>query len=997
MDANKSWSSGFEFVDIEIIDHKNETEKEKPVEKFKCDQCSLFFLNKEKLILHQKKHVTESEESVKCRYCNKILSITEESKESYSNRKCETCEYRCTICPQRFLRHSSLLNHEKNHKLPRKKRTSLINRKRINGLKTPYNIENRVSKRGRPRKYPLIASNTTNKEKENSELGISPKKKQKIQSESSGSDDSTVNLDNEVSPNTKTLKRSSVRAGKSSAEVMSSPTKNKTNTALSSSPLSTQISENGVNYKPFSCHVCGDHFVSDSVLLEHIKTHGDVTKGFKCKHCDDEFVDIYKMQFHLAICPFAEDELETSIKKNSLPPQFLAKQSVTVNEIPRKRGRPRKIKTDMPQNSEEVHKPVTTTAKRYSIKRKSDDPAGSVIKTPRGVRTSLPVRFRKNSRSKSLVTDTSSGINEQGESHSDDNVDDDSEDVMVDDDLNTSTKNDHLDSGDEERKKMHACPFPRCDFKFTREKALLCHMRNHNDDFDEVLKCHKCDIPFDDLRSLRIHIDDCKGIKEEKDDDFEEPDDPDIDDQSEGVFHTFQRSKGSFLCKVCGRAYNTAAKLKSHNCQGANPLSMVFPCRLCGEQLISQALLKKHFAENHPDRKVYQCPTCQMEFDDLVEANDHMMAHIKNNYECSVCFEKLLTKPKLMDHYAEYHPGVDRSTCSICNKKYSDPSALAKHRHVHTGERPFQCPICYMTFTLKCSQVVHLRRHTNYRPYKCKNCPKTFFNCGDLRKHNRRHTGERPYQCGVCNYRFTLKESLNNHVKTHLVERPFQCAHCPRAFTTKTNLKNHIHLHGEAAPYQCPLCSDTFYQLGHVRTHLKNNHIDEFGKDFMCEICRKDQGNPLQLLQHLMSHDINKVKEENTLSNVANGNTDSESMPVVKRKRGRPRKHPVPPVYNAITKRNGQKRFYIKTEKSAAPIEVRLRKTRTKKLKSDSTLLENSDGVVKDEIKVEDEETDGIYEVAKYEPVVKDEFSCTMCNSVFTCFEGLLNHVQIHI
>ncbi|KAG8288800.1 hypothetical protein J6590_010912 [Homalodisca vitripennis] len=504
----------------------------------------------------------ESEDSVKCRYCNKILSITEESKESYSNRKCETCEYRCTICPQRFLRHSSLLNHEKNHKLPRKKRTSLINRKRINGLKTPYNIENRVSKRGRPRKYPLIASDTTNKEKENSELGISPKKKQKIQSESSGSDDSTVNLDNEVSPNTKTLKRSSVRAGKSSAEVMSSPTKNKTNTAVSNSPLSTQISENGVNYKPFSCHVCGDHFVSDSVLLEHIKTHGDVTKGFKCKHCDDEFIDIYKMQFHLAICPFAEDELETSIKKNSLPPQFLAKQSVTVNEIPRKRGRPRKIKTDMPQNSEEVHKPVTTTAKRYSIKRKSDDPAASVIKTPRGVRTSLPVRVRKNSRSKSLVTDTSSGINEQGESHSDDNVDDDSEDVMVDDDLNTSTKNDHLDSGDEERKKMHACPFPRCDFKFTREKALLCHMRNHNDDFDEVLKCHKCDIPFDDLRSLRIHIDDCKGIKEEKDDDFEEPDDPDIDDQSEGVFHTFQRSKGSFLCKVCGRAYNTAAKLK---------------------------------------------------------------------------------------------------------------------------------------------------------------------------------------------------------------------------------------------------------------------------------------------------------------------------------------------------------------------------------------------------------------------------------------------------
>uniref|UniRef100_A0A1B6FAY1 C2H2-type domain-containing protein n=1 Tax=Cuerna arida TaxID=1464854 RepID=A0A1B6FAY1_9HEMI len=985
MDANKSWSLGFEFVDIEIIDHKNETGKEKPVEKFKCDQCSLFFLNKEKLVLHQKKHVTESEESVKCRYCNKILSISEESKESYSNRKCETCEYRCSKCPQRFLRHSSLLNHEKNHKLPRKKRASLVNRKRMNGLKTSNSIGNQVSKRGRPRKYPVISSDAINKEKEISELGNSPKKKQKIQLQSPVCNDSTVNHDNEVSPKIKTLKRSYVRAGKSSEEGMSSPTKNKRNSAFSNS----QTSEKGVNYKPFSCHICGDNFVSDNVLLEHIKTHGDASEGFKCKHCDEGFVDIYKMQFHLAICPFAEDELETSIKKNSLPPKFLAKPSVTVSETPRKRGRPRKIKPDMPQDSEEVHKPVTATTKGFSKKRKTDDPAEFVIKAPRSVQTSLPVRVRRN-RSKSLLTDSSSGINDQGESHSEDNIDDDSEDLVVDDDLNTSTKTDHLDdSGVDDKKKVHACPFPRCDFKFTREKALLCHMRNHNDDFDESLKCHKCDIPFDDLRSLRKHIDDCKGIKEEKDDDFEEPEGPDMDDQTEGTFHTFQRSKGSFMCKVCGRAYNSAAKLKSHNCQGANPLSMVFPCRLCGEQLINQNLLKKHFIENHPDNKVYQCPTCQLEFDDLVEANDHMMAHIKNEYECSVCFEKMLSKPRLMEHYAENHPGVDRSVCSICNKKYSDPSALAKHRHVHTGERPFQCPICYMTFTLKCSQVVHLRRHTNYRPYKCKNCPKTFFNCGDLRKHNRRHTGERPYQCGVCSYTFTLKESLNNHVKTHLVERPFQCAHCPRTFTTKTNLKNHIHLHGEVEPYQCPLCSDTCYQLGNLRTHLKNNHIDEFGTDFKCQICSKDQGSPLQLLQHFMSHHIVKV----SLSNVPNDVTDLESMPAVKRKVGRPRKNSLQPVYN------GQKRFFIKTEQSAAPIEVRLWKTGAKKLKSetDRMLLENSDGVVKDEIKLEDDETDGIYEVAKYEPVVKDEFSCTMCNSVFTCFEDLLNHVQIHI
>ncbi|XP_046680996.1 zinc finger protein Xfin-like isoform X4 [Homalodisca vitripennis] len=846
MDANKSWSSGFEFVDIEIIDHKNETEKEKPVEKFKCDQCSLFFLNKEKLILHQKKHVTESEESVKCRYCNKILSITEESKESYSNRKCETCEYRCTICPQRFLRHSSLLNHEKNHKLPRKKRTSLINRKRINGLKTPYNIENRVSKRGRPRKYPLIASNTTNKEKENSELGISPKKKQKIQSESSGSDDSTVNLDNEVSPNTKTLKRSSVRAGKSSAEVMSSPTKNKTNTALSSSPLSTQISENGVNYKPFSCHVCGDHFVSDSVLLEHIKTHGDVTKGFKCKHCDDEFVDIYKMQFHLAICPFAEDELETSIKKNSLPPQFLAKQSVTVNEIPRKRGRPRKIKTDMPQNSEEVHKPVTTTAKRYSIKRKSDDPAGSVIKTPRGVRTSLPVRFRKNSRSKSLVTDTSSGINEQGESHSDDNVDDDSEDVMVDDDLNTSTKNDHLDSGDEERKKMHACPFPRCDFKFTREKALLCHMRNHNDDFDEVLKCHKCDIPFDDLRSLRIHIDDCKGIKEEKDDDFEEPDDPDIDDQSEGVFHTFQRSKGSFLCKVCGRAYNTAAKLK--RCIHPSQENCDLTCRLCRVKFEDEKTLKKHFRRCHPGRFPYQCPKCPVEFDTISVRASHVATHVDSDqdFQCFVCSIKLPTYKELYFHYSHVHVGKLDMICKYCNKIFPTRTALQEHIRVHKLGSRFTCIFCPKSFFSSQSLTVHMKRHTNKRLYKCKVCHRAFLDSSAVFQH------------------------MLFHASALVAEQPFKCCICFLGFTQKSGLKTHIgNNHSEHTT--CPVCEETAEDVPEMILHILNHSI-KISKNSMSKaetIWMKksgvkketDQESPLPKLrgQKRMSLDDNKL------------------------------------------------------------------------------------------------------------------------------------------
>uniref|UniRef100_A0A1B6KYT6 C2H2-type domain-containing protein n=1 Tax=Graphocephala atropunctata TaxID=36148 RepID=A0A1B6KYT6_9HEMI len=1039
MDSKKSWSLGFEFVDIEIIDHKNESEEEKHTTKFQCDQCSLFFWNKEKLVQHEKKHVTETEESVTCRYCNKTLTITEESRESYANRKCETCEYRCSKCPQRFLRHSSLLNHEKNHILPRTKRVSLTSKI---GLKTSINRA-KVPRKRKAEKPIEQPSDAINKEKENSKQGINPKKKLKVQSELLVVKDSEIHYNDEVLPNvSKSPKRLPLRTSKSLQEEKLGAKKNKVNTTISDSPPSGSSSENAVNYKPFSCHICGETFATDSTLLEHIRSHGDVAKGFKCKHCGDEFDDIYKMQFHLAICPFAEDELETSIKKNS-PPPFITKPTLTSNGTPRKRGRPRKINLDISVDDDEepVDDSDSIRTKRISRKRKTYEHTESVGKVPKSVRTQLPKRSRSDSTPKPPLIDSSSGF-EKEESDCEDYVEDNPEYSQSCEDVETLTpRNEHLDSGEEDTKKVHACPFPRCGIKFTREKALLCHMRNHNDDFDESMKCHKCDIPFDDLQSLRKHINDCKGVKEERDDDFEEPEYPEVDDQNDATFHTFQKSQGSFMCKVCGRAYYSAAKLKSHNCQGANPLSMKFPCRLCGEELINQNSLKNHFKIHHPLSKVYQCPKCLLEFDDLMEANDHMLSHVKCSYECSVCLEKMNSKSSLIKHYAQEHSGVDRSVCGICNKKYSDPSALSKHRHVHTGERPYQCPICYMTFTLKNSQVVHLRRHTNYRPYKCKHCPKTFFNCGDLKKHTRMHTGERPYQCHVCKVRFPLKESLNNHVKTHWKIRPYKCPQCPKAFNSKTYLKYHIVIHWGVKPFQCPMCSESYYHLGSVRNHIKKHHINKFAKDFQCKVCRKDQGDPLQLLQHLMLHRYDIIKEagyHNDLTNLTlidpkpefkekdkGGRPKKQDLrkikPVstAKPTKGRPRKYPVTvaePTLSAKKKgRQRKNRIEDAGPTSGKREKGRQRKPRKNRVSSDigNQCQENdwvadndSDGESDDtiegvleanEIKLEDDSDTGVYEVATFQPVVKEEFACTMCNAVFTDMESLVNHVHIHI
>lgn len=289
----------------------------------------------------------------------------------------------------------------------------------------------------------------------------------------------------------------------------------------------------------------------------------------------------------------------------------------------------------------------------------------------------------------------------------------------------------------------------------------------------------------------------------------------------------------------------------SHDCTGSTPLSMKFPCRLCNVELTDQQMLKNHFTLHHPENLQFQCRTCHKEFDDLSEIIAHMGTHIQTANQCSLCLHTSSSKKDLQIHYTTVHPGVDRTICLICNKKYSDPGALAKHTMVHTGERPYYCPFCFMTFGLKCSQVVHIRRHTNYRPYKCQYCPKRFFNSGEIRKHSRLHTGEKPHKCTICKTSFTMRETLTNHLKTHN-EFNMKCHHCPMRFNDRKLIETHMSTHSGVKPFKCPLCTETNFDLGSLRRHIISVHIDNL--DTNCKICGRFEEDVSSLAQHILTH-----------------------------------------------------------------------------------------------------------------------------------------------
>ncbi|VDL91724.1 unnamed protein product [Schistocephalus solidus] len=99
--------------------------------------------------------------------------------------------------------------------------------------------------------------------------------------------------------------------------------------------------------------------------------------------------------------------------------------------------------------------------------------------------------------------------------------------------------------------------------------------------------------------------------------------------------------------------------------------------------------------------------------------------------------------------------------CRLCDKVYSQPSALKMHVRTHT--LPCQCAYCGKSFSRKWL----------------------------LKGHERTHTGERPYQCTTCHRSFADRSNLRAHMQTHQIDKRYKCSVCPRSFSRMGLLCKH--------------------------------------------------------------------------------------------------------------------------------------------------------------------------------------------------------------
>ncbi|XP_077569992.1 uncharacterized protein zbtb48 [Stigmatopora nigra] len=279
-----------------------------------------------------------------------------------------------------------------------------------------------------------------------------------------------------------------------------------------------------------------------------------------------------------------------------------------------------------------------------------------------------------------------------------------------------------------------------------------------------------------------------------------------------------------FGCQKCGKHYFRKENLLIHELRHC-AATQTFMCQTCSASFKGRQELRAHVAESHAEELPYKCKECAEQFMYKKHLMCHMMkvhAHPKP-HACTQCPKTFWTRHELQVHEAAKHLGEKPFVCEECGHRASTRNGLHMHiKAIHRNERPFICSICSHAFSQKNNLNMHLRVHSGERPYQCHLCGKTFRTQGSLEKHNRTHTGERPFPCDQCEQRFTEKGALLRHKACkHEEGHPHCCDVCNKTFKAKEQLRVHLRRHKGMRKFECADCGYKFTRQAHLRRHAQ--------------------------------------------------------------------------------------------------------------------------------------------------------------------------------
>eukprot|EP00088_Acartia_fossae_P064849 TRINITY_DN7988_c0_g1_i7.p1 TRINITY_DN7988_c0_g1~~TRINITY_DN7988_c0_g1_i7.p1 ORF type:complete len:651 (+),score=62.43 TRINITY_DN7988_c0_g1_i7:91-2043(+) len=250
------------------------------------------------------------------------------------------------------------------------------------------------------------------------------------------------------------------------------------------------------------------------------------------------------------------------------------------------------------------------------------------------------------------------------------------------------------------------------------------------------------------------------------------------------------------------------------------------------------------------NKQSFSCNVCEKSFTQKSALKEHAHVHTgKKEYSCDICGKLIVTRSGLHKHKAA-HMGIKKFSCNFCDKKFAEKARLEIHVRTHTGERPFSCDVCKESFICKSSLKQHQRVHTGAKPFACDLCDKRFAQKGQMMTHKEIHPGVKPFTCDKCGQSFWYNMNLLSHTR-RVHTTLMSCELCGKSFCSPVTLRNHKRLHEGDLPFSCEVCGKRFP----MKTSLSRHLLIHVGvPDLTCSVCDKSFSHVRNLNDHMSIH-----------------------------------------------------------------------------------------------------------------------------------------------